>query len=426
MNQNTYECENAVIGALLADSRKLIDIDLSASHFENVNLGLVFDCIKSMANRGDVADLFTVSDELSKTYNKDWITYLATVQSSTAGASLLKEYSKHIKRYSVERNAKQIAGDMISAVQSEGMTAVDTAIKSLMALGRETKKTTYTMKEALRAVNDNLTERIANGGGLSGITSGLEGLDELLGGFQDTDLIVIGARPAMGKTALMLNLILNGNVASGFFSSEMAAMQGAMRMISTMGRVNAGKLRNADMGEHEWAGYTAGVGILQPRPIFIDDQSKPTIDDVQRQARIWKQENDIKCLHVDYIQRIDAMDKRAPKHLQVEEVAQGLKSLAKELQIPVIALAQVNRNVETRSNKRPNMGDLKDSGSVEQEADQIMMLYREEVYDKETNDKGIAELSVEKNRHGQIGGVRLSWEAQYMKFDNIKTGYEGY
>jgi replicative DNA helicase len=230
----------------------------------------------------------------------------------------------------------------------------------------------------------------------------------------------------MGKTALMLNLILNANVSTGFFSSEMAAMQGAMRMISTVGSVNASKLRNADMGEDEWSGYNAGMSLLHDRPVYIDDQSKPTIDELQRQARIWKQEHDIKCLHVDYIQRIDAMEKRAPKHLQVEEVAQGLKSLAKELRIPIIALAQVNRNVESRSNRRPNMGDLKDSGAIEQEADQIMILYRDEVYDKETNDKGIAELSIEKNRHGQTGGIRLSWEAQYMRFRNLSTGYEGY
>lgn len=426
MNQNTHECEHAVIGALLADSKRMIEIDLAPDHFENVQMGTVFDCIRSMVNRGEVADLFTVSDELSKASNRDWVTYLATIQRNTAGASQLKAYSEHVKRFSVERNAKQIANDMANAVDSQGMAAVDSAIKSLMALGRDTKKTTYTLKESLKEVNDNLTAKIANGSGISGIASGYHELDEMLGGFQDTDLIVIGARPAMGKTALMLNLILNANVSTGFFSSEMAAMQGAMRMVSTVGSVNASKLRNADMGEEEWSGYTAGMSLLHDRPVYIDDQSKPTIDELQRQARIWKQEHDIKCLHVDYIQRIDAMDKRAPKHLQVEEVAQGLKSLAKELRIPIVALAQVNRNVESRSNRRPNMGDLKDSGAIEQEADQIMILYRDEVYDKETNDKGIAELSIEKNRHGQTGGIRLSWEAQYMRFTNLTTGYQGY
>jgi replicative DNA helicase len=166
------------------------------------------------------------------------------------------------------------------------------------------------------------------------------------------------------------------------------------------------------------------MSVLSQKQIFTDDKSKPTIDQVMRQARLWKQENNIKCLHVDYIQRIDASDRRAPKHLQVEEVAQGLKSIAKELSIPVVALAQVNRAVIARDNKRPNMSDLKDSGSIEQEADQIIMLYRDEVYTKEDcAEPGVAELNIEKNRHGETGSVRLSWDGSLMRFGNLSKRY---
>ena len=420
MSQNTHECENAVIGALLADSRKLIDIDLSPDHFESATLGAVYECIKSMANRGDVADLFTVSDELSKTSNKDWTTYLATIQRSTAGASQIKAYSEHVKRYSIERNAKQIANDMANAVDSQGMAAVDSAIQKLMSLGREQSKTTHTLKEGLRMATDYIDERVNSGGALAGIPSGFDALDSMLGGFHDTDLVILGARPSMGKTALLLNFMVNGGVPCGFFSAEMPLVQGALRMISIAGGASSSKIRNGDLGGDEWAKINAGVAMLVNKQIFTDDKSKPTIDQVMRQARMWKQENDIKCLHVDYIQRIDATDRRAPKHLQVEEVAQGLKSIAKELSIPVVALAQVNRSVINRDNKRPNMSDLKDSGSVEQEADQIIMLYRDEVYTKENcTEPGIAELNIEKNRHGQTGSVRLAWDGSLMRFGNI-------
>jgi replicative DNA helicase len=427
MSQNTLECENAVIGSLLADSRKLVDVDLMADHFESVQLGMVYDCIKGMVNRGDVADLFTVADELGKTSDKDWMTYLATIQRNTAGASHLKTYSTHIKRFSVERNAKQIAHDMANAVDSQGMAAVDSAIQKLMALGREANKTAYTLKEGLRQAADYIDERLKSGGALAGIASGFDDLDSMLGGFHDTDLIVIGARPSMGKTALLLNLMVNGDVPCGFFSAEMPMVQGALRMISMAGGVKSSKIRKGDIGEDEWSGINAGMSVLSQKQIFTDDKSKPTIDQVMRQARLWKQENNIKCLHVDYIQRIDASDRRAPKHLQVEEVAQGLKSIAKELSIPVVALAQVNRAVIARDNKRPNMSDLKDSGSIEQEADQIIMLYRDEVYTKEDcAEPGVAELNIEKNRHGETGSVRLSWDGSLMRFGNLSKRYGGY
>jgi replicative DNA helicase len=163
---------------------------------------------------------------------------------------------------------------------------------------------------------------------------------------------------------------------------------------------------------------------LREARIYFDEAAQPTISDVQRQARRWRHENKVEVIHVDYIQRIKATDMRAPKHERVEEVVVGLKCLAKELDIPVVALAQVNRSVESRPDKRPNMGDLKDSGSIEQEADVIAMLYRDEVYNPETMDKGIAELNIEKNRHGPTGVVKLGWHGASLKFRDLEWRYD--
>jgi replicative DNA helicase len=425
MNQNTHECENAVIGALLSDSKRLIDIDLSPDHFENVQLGAVFETILAMDSRGDVADLFTVADEMGKVSNKDWVTYLATIQKSTAGASQIKSYSSHVKRYSIERNAKQIATDMVNAVDSQGMAAVDDAIQKLMSLGRVSKKTVYTLKESVQQAVGYIDEKFNNQGVLSGVTSGFVDLDEVTGGFHDSDLIIVGARPAVGKTAVLVNMMLANDLSNGFISAEMSALQGALRMLAMSGRVDASKLRRANLDDHDWAALTAGVNNLNKKKVFIDEQSSPTIGEVQRQARIWKHENDINVLWVDYVQRIRANNTNCPKHERVEEVVMGLKTLAKELNIPVIGLCQVNRDVDKRPNKRPTMGDLSDSSAIEKEADIVAMLYRDEVYNPDTEFPGLAELNIEKNRHGPTGGVKLNWQGKHMIFSDLTNGYEG-
>jgi replicative DNA helicase len=427
MSQNTHECENAVIGSLLSDSKKIIDIDLLPDHFENVQLGKVFETMLAMDNRGEVADLFTVADELGKTLERDWVTYLATIQRNTAGASHVKAYSEHIKRFSVERNAKQIAHDMANAVDSQGMTAVDDAIQKLMSLGRSSKKTVYTLKESVQQAVGYIDEKFNNQGVLSGITSGFVDLDEVTGGFHDSDLIIIGARPAVGKTAVLVNMMLANDLSNGFISAEMSALQGALRMLAMSGRVDATKLRKANLDEHDWAALTAGVNRLDSKKVFIDEQSSPTIGEVQRQARIWKHDNDINALWVDYVQRIRASNTNCPKHERVEEVVMGLKTLAKELNIPIVGLCQVNRDVDKRPNKRPTMGDLSDSSAIEKEADLVAMLYRDEVYNPDTEFKGMAELNIEKNRHGPTGGVKLNWQGKHMLFSDLApTFYNNY
>lgn len=226
------------------------------------------------------------------------------------------------------------------------------------------------------------------------------------------------------NTALLLNLAINSGVPFGIISSEQSHDQMGVRMISISGKVSGNKIRQGTLEEEDWTKLSAGAQTLMRRNFWINDDGTITIDGIRRQARKWFYTHGIKVLFVDYIQRIYPTDKRLPKHEQVAEVTTGLKSLAKELGIPVIALAQVNRECEKRTDRRPSMGDIADASIIEKEADMIMTLYRDEVYNDDTTDKGIAELGICKNRHGPIGVLRAAWQGSYFRFEDL--AYNGY
>lgn len=414
------EFEQNLVGSVLMDSARLTEVDCLPEHFENGFCREVFKAILAMANANKAIDALTVADELEKKTGKDWLTGCAGLAAAAISPKSLKPYSDEIKQNHKRRNAIQIAENLISQSRALDDSAIDQAIIQLMSLGNEARNTCFTMKDALRASYSHL-ETLLNGGGTDAIPTGFRALDENLGGFHKTDLIIVGARPAMGKTALVQNFILKGGVPCGFFSTEQSAMQMANRFICMAGGVHGWRMRSGDIGESDWPGVNSAIAQLSERDIYIDEHSQPTIADIQRQARRWKQQYNIQAIHVDYVQRIHATDRRAPKHERVEEVVTGLKSLAKELEVPVIALAQVNRSVDSKSDPRPGMGDLKDSGSIEQEADQVMMLYRDEVYNAKTESPGIAEIIIEKNRHGPTNFVRLAWDGSTFRFSDLAS-----
>ena len=277
--------------------------------------------------------------------------------------------------------------------------------------------------EGIKAVNRELIAAVERGGPQYGVPSGLAKLDKILLGFHPGDLVVIGARPSQGKTALLLNMADAANVPCGIVSAEQAAMQILQRMVAIRSGVSAERIRAGELHDQDWPHLTEAAASLHATNTWIFDRGAPSITDVQRTARRWANGHGIKALYVDYIQRIRGGDPRAPRHERVGEVAQGLKDIARELGIPVIALAQVSREVEKRNDKRPLMGDLSDSSEIEKEADQIVMLYRDEVYNHESSDRGTAELRIEKNRHGRIGFVRCAWLAESMRFRDLDGSY---
>lgn len=420
---NFLEAEQFVIGGLLLDNSKITELDLSPLDFCDQAMGQIFGAMRQLERDSKPFDLYTVTAELERTTGKDWTVAVATVARNTPSARNVAAYADHVKRFKRNREARRIAQDLAQNIGHDD-SAIDLAIAELMALDTQNVQTTYTLKEAAKLAVDYLHQVHKSDGALTGIPTGLSDLDESIGGYQNSDLFILGARPAMGKTGFLLTSVLAGDVAAGIISAEMSAFQVALRAISTQGRVDSQKVRTAKLDQEEWERVTTGVIQLTGKPIVIDDRSSPTIGEVQRWARKMRQKHGIKILFVDYLQRLKGNNSRASRIDQVGEVAMGLKTIARELNIPVVALAQVNRNVEQRNDKRPLMGDLANSSEIEKEADEIVMLYRDEVYNPDTEDKGIAEFIIEKNRHGPTGMIRAVWNAPFIKFENLAQQWQ--
>lgn len=412
-----------MIGGLLLENAKISEIDLTPFDFCDDSMGQIFGAIRALEGRNLPFDVFTVSDELSRSTGRDWTVAVATIARNAASASNVAVYAQHVKRYRRNRDARIIAHELQRDI-GQNDEAIDIAIAALMALDTQARQTTLTMKEAVKQAIDHVDTVFKMNGAITGIPTGLEELDRCIGGYQDSDLFVLGARPAMGKTGFLLSSVLACNVPAGIISAEMSAMQLAMRAISNKGRVDSHLLRTAKLSDDDWPKISAAVHRLVNMPIWIDEKSSPTIAEVQRWARKMKQKHGIRILYVDYLQRLKGNNHRMSRIDQVGEIVMGLKSIAKELNIPVVALAQVNRDVEKRPDKRPLMGDLANSSEIEKEADEIVMLYRDEVYNEDSQDKGIAEFNFEKNRHGPTGTVRAAWIAQYMQFADLAVQWQ--
>ena len=417
---NFLEAEQAVVGALLLENGKITDIDLSPLDFCDDSLGQIFGAIVSLESKQQPFDMWTVADELARTTGKDWTTTVARVASNTVSARNIKAYAEHVKRYKRNREARRIAQELAQNIGQDD-TAIDRAIADLMALDTQQAQTTYTIQEATKLAMNHVESVYEANGQLTGLPTGLSDLDEAIGGYQNSDLFILAARPAMGKTGFLLSSALNCGVPAGIISAEMSAFQLALRAISTAGRVDSQKVRTAKLDDEDWPKLSIGVHTLAEKQIHIDDRSNPTIGEVQRWARKTRQKHGIAILFVDYLQRLRGNNPRASRIDQVGEIAIGLKTIARELKIPVVALAQVNRSVDSRADRRPMMGDLANSSEIEKEADEIAMLYRDEVYNPDSPDKGIAEFIIEKNRHGPTGLIRAAWLPQYMLFENLAT-----
>ena len=406
----------------MLDNSKLAELDLVGDDFLDAKYRQVFEAVCDLVAAQEVADVITVAEKLEReTGRKNWLPILGEIAKNTWSTANISSYAKIVKEEARKRRAVEIANRLRDDV-GQGLGAVDDAIRDLMQLNTTRKNYECSISQALSATVEMMDEAAHTEGKIVGITTGLEDLDNCIGGFQNTDLYVIGARPAMGKTAFLLNCANAANVPAGIISSEQGREQVGLRLIAIDGRVSAHRMRVADLETHEWNKVTRTVSGLANKRIWINDQPGPTIEQVIRQARKWKFQHDIKILYLDYIQRIKA-DASLPRHEQVGAIAMALKELARELGIPVVALAQVNRSVEARPNKRPYMSDLKDSGAIEQEADNIMTLYRDEVYDPESKDKGIVEIAVMKNRHGPTGLIRAVWNAEFMRFEDFEARY---
>ena len=417
------ELSTAVISCIIRDGSCLSDIALTESDFKIETHRAIFSAACQLESSKEPIDVISIAELLQKQTGKNWIKLVGdTAQGSFAQPKSVSAYAEKLRAH-VQAEQINIIASKISQKALSGDIDIDKELGELMRVSVPDSKHDWTLKETLNGAIDLIQESMGSNGTV-GIPTGLSEIDKALGGFHDTDLYIIGARPSIGKTSLLLNMAISSNVNCGVISTEQGHAQVGQRFLSSEGRVSGMRMRSAAVDDDECARLYAAIGRLQDRNIFINDKSYMTISELSRQARKWVFDYDIKILFVDYLQRIKADNLKIPKHEQVDQVVTGLKTLAKELGIPVVSLAQVNREVEKRPDKRPRMGDLKDSGAVEQEADVIMMLYRDWVYNQESN-PSLAELSIEKNRHGATGIIICTFEREFMRFTDLanETGY---
>lgn len=402
--------EQAIISAVINTPNCLSRVNLEPSDFSDTNCQQIWSAITAISRKEQI-DLINISEWLKNETGYDWVKTVASIARTVATPTNIENYCERVKADALQRKARSI---FIQAAHSEEPNDIQKIITDLMALTKEDKNHVVTMQEAIEEAFTKIEEAYYREG-VPGRQTGFESLDEYLGGYHDSDLIVIGGRPAMGKTAMMVTMI-NNCAAKGFFvSSEMARDQVGSRVISSNSRVPATRLRNG-VHESDFAAMSSAAASYLKTQCLIYDKPGPTIEEVVHQARIAKLDKGIEVVYVDYIQKIRSRSK-SNRVDEIEDVVMGLKDLARELQVPVIALAQLNRECEKRNDKRPMMSDLKGAGAIEQEADAIAFLYRDIVYNEQANEND-AELIFEKNRHGPTGTIPMHFDPKTMKFSD--------
>ncbi len=440
------EAETSILGCLLLDGKLFSIVEgtgLLPEDFIEERHSLIFRVIRSIYNEGKTPDVVTVSDKLKavaedeKTGGVDYLFDLAS-KAPVVSESIITDYCDIIVEKSLYREFIKICSESVTEAyrQTAGFDEiVDRSTTSLIDLGnRKQVASILPIKDVVDEEIVKLKERIEQGNPISGISCGYPKLDELCSGFKPGDMIVLAGRPGTGKTSLALNIaieVAKNNLNVLFFSLEMPASQLVNRVIATECSVNAknlmaGKFSDRDEIKRLWA----NIDSVSRLPIFIDDTSKLTVSDLRSRAKKLNSElgktpssklgrNKLDCIFVDYLQLMHSNVYREDRVRQVEDISRNIKLFAKDMGIPIIALAQLNRKVEDRSSKVPMLSDLKDSGAIEQDADMVMFIHREDIYKPDSDKKNTAEIYLQKNRHGQQGVVRLKFIPQYTKFSSI-------
>jgi replicative DNA helicase len=432
---HSLEAEQSVLGGLMLDNRTwdAIADRLLAEDFYRRDHQLIFAAIAELAAKGEPSDAVTLSESLERkglSGETGGLIYLAGLVRETPSAANIRAYADIVRERSVLRKLISVGGQIASsAYDPEGRDAseiVDDAERLVFEIAEAGKKGGsgfVPLRNELGSLIDRLDMLAQNKGQLTGVSTGFAKLDEMTAGLQKGDLIVIAGRPSMGKTTFALNIAENAafgprKASVGIFSMEMSREQLAFRMISSLGRVDQSKLRIGQIDE-DWPRVNSAIEQMKTASIYIDDQGALTPTDVRARARRLKREHGLDLIVLDYLQLMQVAGNTENRATEISEISRSLKALAKELAVPVIALSQLNRSVEQRTDKRPVMSDLRESGAIEQDADVIMMIYREEVYDKNTTRKGIADIIITKQRNGEIGDLQLAFLGKYTKFENL-------
>jgi replicative DNA helicase len=442
---HSIEAEQSVLGSLLLDNQTWDNVAdlLTSSDFYRHEHQLIFVALSVLINANKPADVLTVYEHLKEQGAHDecgGLGYLNDLAQSVPSAAHARRYGELVRERAVLRRLIVAGDEMISdAINPAGrpigqiLDAAETRVLQIGEEGARQKKVWHGMDRLVIEAIDRISALAENGAQeVTGVATGFYELDKLTSGLQAGDLIVLAARPSMGKTALAINIGEHAAVKAGLpvavFSMEMGASQLTNRMISSVGRIDHSKLRTGSMSDDDWGRMSEAVDKLAKSRVFIDETAGLSPNELRARARRKAREcgGKLGLIIVDYLQLMTASEIATGQGGSPEnratvlgEITRGLKSLAKELQCPVIALSQLNRSVETRADKRPMMSDLRESGAIEQDADVIMFIYRDEYYNKETREPGVAEIIIGKQRNGPVGTVKLAFVKTQSRFENL-------
>ncbi|MDL1971924.1 MAG: replicative DNA helicase [Deltaproteobacteria bacterium] len=428
------EAEQSVLGGILIDNEalpKVLEI-IEPNDFYRDNHKKIFLAFLELFENNIPLDIITVTELLQKKgelTNIGGATYLASLVDSVPTTANITHYAKIIKEKSILRSLIAKATDIVNLgfEASEDVAEIlDKAEEVIFSITQQRIQTSYySIKEIIKQTFETIEELSSKKDSVTGIPTGFVDFDRLTAGLQPSDLIIIAGRPVMGKTSFTLNIAQHAatraGVPVGFFSLEMSKEQLALRMLCAEARINSQKIRSGFLSERDWLRLTDAAATLSEAPIFIDDTPALSVLEIRAKARRLKSEHNIGLIIVDYLQLMKGKGRVDTREREISEISRSLKALAKELNIPVVAVSQLNRRVEERENKRPRLADLRESGAIEQDADLIVFIYRDEVYNEDTPDKGIAEIIIGKQRSGPTGVVKLAFLDKYTRFENLLT-----
>ncbi len=431
---HSIEAEQAVLGGLMLDNRawERVADRIVESDFYRRDHRLILRSIANLEANDKPFDVITLSEELEKTHELDdagGLAYLGRLAKETPSAANIKAYADIVRERSVLRQLIEIGTDIAgSAYNPEGRESkelLDQAEQLVFRIAEQGAKANngfVDIKKLLTATVEKIDFLYEQEGNITGIPTGFTEFDNMTTGLQKGDLVIVAGRPSMGKTTFAMNIAENAAIAQDIpvavFSMEMPGDALTMRMISSLGRINSQNLRTGNLLDEDWPRITSAVSILSEKKIFIDDSAALSLSELRARARRLKREHGLGMVVIDYLQLMQGSGSEN-RATEISEISRGLKALAKELEIPVIALSQLNRSLEQRTDKRPVMSDLRESGAIEQDADLIVFIYRDEVYNDDSPDKGTAEIIIGKQRNGPIGKTRVTFLGQYTRFENF-------
>ncbi len=436
---HSIEAEQAVLGGLMLDNGAWDQVAdrINEDDFYRRDHRLIFRAVAGLSENNQPFDAVTVSEWLERNQElaaAGGLSYLGTLVKETPSAANIQAYADIVRERSVVRQLIHTTTDIANtAYQPEGRTAselLDLAEQKVFEIadsGARGRTGAVSIKSLLTKVVDRIDQLYQQDEPVTGVPTGFADFDERTSGLQKSDLVIVAGRPSMGKTTFAMNLAENAAIKHKLpvlvFSMEMPGEQLAMRMMASLGRIDQSRLRRGQLDDDDWARLTSAMGLLAEAPLFIDDTPALTPTELRARARRIAREHGLGMIVIDYLQLMQSVRSGENRATEISEISRGLKALAKELDVPVIALSQLNRSLEQRPNKRPVMSDLRESGAIEQDADVIVFIYRDEVYNEDSPDKGKAEIIIGKQRNGPIGTTYLVFQGQYTRFDNLADEY---